>query len=92
MVHDCTVTDATATHHHFIDFTEVAVERKLKGESIEAAGLKGWAFYELSKIDPSRGGAGWAGLGLLRGPGGLLRGSGGLLRGGPWGLLGRPLK
>jgi hypothetical protein len=38
-------------------FTKVGVERKLKGESIEVGEHKGWGFYELSRIDPTRGGA-----------------------------------
>jgi len=53
-------------YDHFIDFTGVAVERKLQGESVEAGDLKGWAFYELSKINPSRGGATRAEVDALR--------------------------
>jgi hypothetical protein len=58
--------DAHIEYDHFIDFTDVAVEWKLKGESIEAGDMKGWAFYELSKIDPARGGASRAEVDALR--------------------------
>jgi hypothetical protein len=39
------------------DFTQVSVERNFDGEAIEVGQERGWAFYELEKIDPSRGGA-----------------------------------
>lgn len=39
------------------DFKKVSVERNFDGEPIEAGGERGWAFYELDKINPSRGGA-----------------------------------
>jgi hypothetical protein len=39
------------------DFTKVSVERNLDGEAIEAGHERGWAFYELDRIDASRGGA-----------------------------------
>jgi hypothetical protein len=39
------------------DFHDVSVERNLDGEAIEAGTARGWAFYELTAIDPSRGGA-----------------------------------
>ncbi|HUP40469.1 MAG TPA: hypothetical protein VM115_10145 [Vicinamibacterales bacterium] len=39
------------------DFTKVGVERNFDGEAIEVGPERGWAFYELGKIDPSRGGA-----------------------------------
>lgn len=58
--------DAHLEYDHFIDFSAVAVERKIKGESIEAGDMKGWAFYELSKIDPARGGAKRAEVDALR--------------------------
>jgi hypothetical protein len=58
--------DAHLEYDHFIDFTDVAVERKLKGESIAAGDTKGWAFYQLSKIDPARGGARRAEVDALR--------------------------
>jgi hypothetical protein len=49
-----------------MDFVNVAVERKLKGDGVEAGGEKGWAFYELAKIDPARGGASRAEVDALR--------------------------
>jgi hypothetical protein len=58
--------DAHLEYDHFIDFTGVAVERKFKGESVEAGDVKGWDFQELSKIDPARGGAGKAEVDALR--------------------------
>jgi hypothetical protein len=58
--------DAHLEYDHFIDFTDVAVERKLKGESVEAGDVKGWDFHELAKIDPARGGAGRAEVDALR--------------------------
>jgi hypothetical protein len=39
------------------DFKDVSVERNLDGEAIEAGPERGWGFYELDKIDPTRGGA-----------------------------------
>ena len=34
------------------DFKNVSVERNLDGEAIEVGNERGWAFYELDKIDP----------------------------------------
>ena len=48
------------------DFEKVSVERNLDGEAIEAGDERGWAFYELEKIDPSRGGATRADVDALR--------------------------
>jgi hypothetical protein len=48
------------------DFTKVSVERNLDGEAIEVGDERGWAFYELDKIDPSRGGATRAEVDALR--------------------------
>lgn len=39
------------------DFRQVSVERNLDGEAIEVGNERGWSFYELDTIDPSRGGA-----------------------------------
>jgi hypothetical protein len=39
------------------DFNKVSVERNFDGEAIEVGSERGWAFYELGKIDPARGGA-----------------------------------
>ena len=48
------------------DFKKVSVERNLDGEAIEVGHERGWAFYELEKIDPSRGGATRAEVDALR--------------------------
>ena len=39
------------------DFENVSVERNFDGEAVEAGEDSGWAFFELKKIDPARGGA-----------------------------------
>ena len=44
----------------------VSVERNLDGEPIEAGDERGWAFHELHKIDPARGGATQAEVDALR--------------------------
>ena len=49
--------DSHLNFNHAIDFVNVSVERRLEGAAIEAGAEKGWAFYELSKINPARGGA-----------------------------------
>ena len=48
------------------DFKNVSVERNLDGEAIEVGNERGWAFYELGKIDSSRGGATSAEIDALR--------------------------
>jgi hypothetical protein len=48
------------------DFKQVSVERNLEGEAVEAGHERGWAFYELAKIDPARGGATRAEVDALR--------------------------
>jgi hypothetical protein len=58
--------DAHLAYDHFVDFSDVAVERKLDGEPVEAGDMKGWAYNELAKIDPSRGGASKAEVDALR--------------------------
>jgi hypothetical protein len=40
-----------------VEFQWVAVERRLRASTITAPGAKGWAFYELERIDPGRGGS-----------------------------------
>ena len=47
----------TRNYDEFHDYEWTAVEHKLEGDEIAAAGDKGWAFYELDQIDPARGGA-----------------------------------
>jgi hypothetical protein len=56
------VVDYTA----FEDFEWVAVERKFAARPIETAKLEGWAFYELDRVDPARGGAPRAHVDALR--------------------------
>jgi hypothetical protein len=40
-----------------VDFEDVVVEDPMPGRSIEAGEKHGWTWYELDKVDPSRGGA-----------------------------------
>lgn len=40
-----------------VDFEDVAIEDPLPGRSIEAGEAEGWAWFELDKMDPARGGA-----------------------------------
>ncbi len=61
--------DAVDRHVEYdetIDFHDVSVEQRLPGSPVEADGAKGWAFYELSAIDPARGGAPRADVDALR--------------------------
>ena len=58
--------DKRIDYSEYRDFTKVSVERNLDGEAIEAGHERGWAFYELEKIDPSRGGATRAEVDALR--------------------------
>ena len=44
----------------------MSVERNFDGEAIEVGFERGWAFYELDKIDASRGGATRAEVDALR--------------------------
>ena len=48
------------------DFKNVSVERNFDGEAIEVGNERGWAFHELDKIDPARGGATRAEVDALR--------------------------
>ena len=58
--------DKRIDYSSYRDFKKVSVERNLDGEAIEAGNERGWAFYELDKIDPSRGGASRAEVDALR--------------------------
>jgi len=49
-----------------MDFEDVSVEDPLPGRSIEAGDTQGWAWYEMDKVDPARGGASRAELDALR--------------------------
>lgn len=40
-----------------VDFDAAVVERRIDGRVIEASEDQGWGWYELNKIDPSRGGS-----------------------------------
>lgn len=46
-----------APHRGQKDFQDVAVEDPFPGRSIEAGDKQGWAWYEMGKVDPARGGA-----------------------------------
>jgi hypothetical protein len=48
------------------DFEWVAVEQKLAAAAIETDSQKGWAFFELDAVDPSKGGAPRAHVDALR--------------------------
>jgi hypothetical protein len=58
--------DARIDYTSHRDFTKVSVERNFDGEAIEVGNERGWAFYELATIDPSRGGATRAEVDALR--------------------------
>ena len=53
-------------YDQYRDFEWTAVERRFKASSIEAGDVEGWAFYELDKIDPARGGSSRAEVDALR--------------------------
>jgi hypothetical protein len=48
------------------DFEDVAVEEPMPGRPIEAGDTQGWAWYELDRVDPARGGASRAELDAFR--------------------------
>jgi len=58
--------DKRIDYSSYRDFTNVSVERNLDGEAIEVGHERGWSFYELDAIDPSRGGATRAEVDALR--------------------------
>jgi hypothetical protein len=47
-------------------FESAVIERKLPGRSIEGHDSQGWAWYELDRIDPARGGSSLAEVDALR--------------------------
>ena len=49
-----------------VDFSWVSVERRFPASSVDTPDTKGWAFFELEKIDPARGGAPRAHVDALR--------------------------
>lgn len=58
--------DKRLDYTSYRDFNDVSVERNLEGEQVEAGDERGWAFYELKTIDPSKGGASRAEVDALR--------------------------
>ena len=66
MLHLESVVDKRINYSSYRDFKTVSVERNLDGEAIEVGNERGWAFYELDQIDPSRGGATHAEVDALR--------------------------
>jgi hypothetical protein len=40
-----------------VEYADAVIERSLEGDEIEAFDQQGWAWFELDKIDPARGGA-----------------------------------
>lgn len=50
----------------YIDFEWVSAERRLEAPAINGPEANGWAFHELDKIDPARGGASRAQVDALR--------------------------
>jgi hypothetical protein len=53
-------------HDGVIEFDPAVVERRLEGRTIEAFEDQGWAWYELARINPSKGGASRAELDAFR--------------------------
>ena len=53
-------------HTKFEEFEWVAMERKFPARPIEISKLEGWAFFELDKVDSSKGGAPRAHVDALR--------------------------
>ncbi len=49
-----------------VNFDSVVVERRLEGRKIESPSIAGWAWFELGKIDPARGGSSRAEVDALR--------------------------
>lgn len=49
-----------------VNFDSVVVERRLEGRKIESSATPGWAWFELEKIDPLRGGSSRAEVDALR--------------------------
>jgi hypothetical protein len=50
----------------YVDFEWVSAERRLDAPAINGPAVRGWAFHELDKVDPSRGGASRAQVDALR--------------------------
>lgn len=58
--------DKRIDYSSYRDFKKVSVERNFDGTAIEVGKERGWAFYELHIINPSRGGATRAEVDALR--------------------------
>ena len=58
--------DKRINYASYRDFHNVSAERNLEGEAIEVGKERGWGFWELKHIDPSRGGASRAEVDALR--------------------------
>ena len=53
-------------YNRVVDFDAAVIERKVPGEKIEGTPNQGWAWFELDKIDPARGGSPAAEVDALR--------------------------
>ena len=53
-------------YDQYVDFEWVSVERRYPASTIDAGDTEGWAFFELDRIDPARGGAPRAHVDALR--------------------------
>ena len=53
-------------YDRIVDFDSAVIERRIEGRKIESRPGLGWAWYELSKIDPARGGSSRAEVDGLR--------------------------
>lgn len=58
--------DRLLDYNAYADFANAAVERKFEARAVEIGGHHGWAFHELTQVDPSRGGATRAEIDALR--------------------------
>ena len=58
--------EGVSNENGYEDFEWVAVEQKLAAAAIETDSQKGWAFFELDAVDPSKGGAPRAHVDALR--------------------------
>lgn len=58
--------EQTVNFNSYEDFEWVALERKLEARPVESDTTEGWAFFELDRVDPARGGAPRAHVDALR--------------------------
>ena len=58
--------DKRIDYSSYREYRKVSVERNLEGEALTAGDERGWAFYELDRIDPARGGAARTDVDALR--------------------------